>query len=480
MDDTHLPGRINGVLKDHLLVVVPVYANRIFYSIGFLSMVSLVWLILTGMVLVFWGPNWWLTTAWGLFTRSLHLWAAQAFIFFIFLHALIVFLTGAYKPPRRLTWVLGALMLFLAMFEAEFGYGLRGDFSSQWRSLQAADFYNGTGLGMIINNLNYAQIYGIHIVIIPLIIIVLLTAHYFLIRVMGIARPQNVESAYPLVKANHTVLLFRGLVLTAVLILLAKIFPSPLIIPTTIQSVAKTAPTLVAKTLVAEMAHSSATATYLDNIDPYTFDTRTVYIKIPYGQYLQLTGNPDAFSVFAGESSDVQKTQLAQAQNYYTTATTLADPSAGANPVYSVVSSLVKMAQAGIYEESLANQNTNAFNVTAARRFLSDTGVLEVKAEDLHITTDQYGMMREEQGYLPGAWWLVPIGVFNHTILANDPNGDRDGAEILAAMMFLLLAFPFIPVVNRIPEFLHLDRFIWGPPQLPKNPPPITENQPAP
>lgn len=431
-------------------------------------MVSLVLVIISGMALVFSGPNWWLTTSTGLFTRSIHLWATQAFIFFILLHALIVFFTGAYKPPRRLTWVIGSLMLFLAMFEAEFGYGLRGDYSAQWRSLQAADFYNGTGLGTFINNLNYAQIYGIHIIFIPLIILGLLFVHYFLIKVLGIARPKNSESKYPTVRANHMILFVRGFVLAAVIIFLAKVFPSPMIIPTTIQSVAKDAPTLVASTFVEEINHSSETATYLDNIDPYTFDTRTVFIKIPYEQYIEVTGGKNALQEFESESESVQQSMLSEAEDYYSNGDSLADPSAGRNPVYRVVNSLVKMAQSGLYEPALSSQNANKMDATYARRFLSDTGVLEAKAEDLNITTDQYGMIREEQGHAPGAWWLAPIGVLNHTVLANDPNGDRDGAEILGLSMFLFMAFPFIPGLNRIPEFLHIDRLIWGPGKKPK------------
>jgi len=59
----------------------------------------------------------------------------------------IVFLTSGFKKPRRLTWVIGALMFVFVIAEAEFGYVLRGDFSGQWRGLQGADFYNGTGIG---------------------------------------------------------------------------------------------------------------------------------------------------------------------------------------------------------------------------------------------------------------------------------------------------------------------------------------------
>src|ERR1039458_1493458 len=121
------------ILSNLMLQKVPSYGNKIYYSLGFLSMTSFLLLLISGLVLVLYGPAWWLTTATGLYFRSIHLWAVQAFILFICLHLLIVFLTSGYKPPRRLTWVIGVLMMFFVFLEAELGYGLRGDFSSQWR-----------------------------------------------------------------------------------------------------------------------------------------------------------------------------------------------------------------------------------------------------------------------------------------------------------------------------------------------------------
>lgn len=35
-------------------------------------------------------------------------------------------------------------------------------------------------------------------------------------------------------------------------------------------------------------------------------------------------------------------------------------------------------------------------------------------------------MLHEEAGLAPGAWWLAPIGILNHTVLAGDANGERD------------------------------------------------------
>ena len=156
---------------------VPSYGNKLFYSLGFLSMTSFLVLIITGTIMALNGPTWWLTSSLGGYLRSVHLWATQAFVLFILLHLLVVFFTSGFKKPRRLTWVLGVLMLFTVLVETEFGYVLRGDYSSQWRSLQGADFYNGSGLGKLINPLNFLQIYGIHIVVIPLTLLGLLGLH---------------------------------------------------------------------------------------------------------------------------------------------------------------------------------------------------------------------------------------------------------------------------------------------------------------
>ncbi len=448
-------------LKNLMLQEVPAYANKIYYSMGFLSMTSFVLLIASGAVLVFFGPNWWLTTQAGLVFRSIHLWSAQAFIFFIFLHLLVVFLTSGFKGKRRLTWVLGSLMLFFALVEAEFGYGLRGDFSSEWRSLQASDLYNGAGLGKFINNLNYAQIYGIHIILIPIIILGLLFLHYFLVRFLGIAKPYDPNAKYRMVKANHKVLFFRGAVLAAVIIVLALVFPSPLIIPTTIQSVAEDSPGLVATTLLSEMSRTSGTATYFDGIDPYTYDTRTVYISDPYAEYVQTIGAADMMAVFNSENAVTQNSNIQSAIQYFSNGE-LSDANASTtNPAISVVGTLVNMAKSGLYEGALNNESANGLNDTYVERFLSDTGVLEAKAQRLGITTDQYGMVHEESGGLPGAWWLAPLGLLDHTILATDPNQDRDGAEILGLLILLLIAFPYIPYVNRIPEKLRLAKRIW-------------------
>ncbi len=449
-----------SALNKMMIQDVPAYANRLFYSLGFLSMTCFLILVITGVVMAIGGPDWWLTNGLGKFFRSIHLWATQAFVLFIILHLMVVFFTSGFKKPRRLTWIFGALMFFFVLAEAEFGYVLRGDFSSQWRALQGADLYNGTGIGNWLNNLNYRQIYGIHLVLIPALIVVLLFFHYLLVRVLGIAKPYRAEVHVPTVKADHRRLFIRGGLLVGLVMLLAVFFPSPFLKPETAKSIAQADPKLVAQTFVKEFDHSSDTATYLDTIDPYKYDTRAIYIEQPYAKLVALEHQPNLLQSYAAEPAALQDSQLKQAQDYFDNSFP-AKPDPG-NPLETVFSALTNMAVAGLYEPSLNTASPSGDRTTYTIRFLADSGVLNDRAQALNLTTEQYGMLREESGKIPpGAWWLAPIGLLNHTVLAHDENGDRDGAIILGSFLLLLIAFPFIPGLNKLPDKLKVYKLIW-------------------
>ena len=468
MADEATPAEIKHPLLEGanqlMIEKVPSYGNKFLYSLGFLTMIAFVMLLVSGVLMTLFGPNWWLTSRLGGYTRSVHLWSTQAMVLFVILHLLIVFFTSGFRKPRRLTWVLGVLMMFVVLAETEFGYILRGDFSSQWRGLQGADFYNGAGAGGWINPLNYGQVYGIHIATIPLALLGLVGLHYLLVRVLGIAEPYRKDIVAPTVKANHTLLFVRAGVLLVVILGLAVVLPSPYLSPVTIQTIAKEDPNLFAQTVVHEFDGSSDTAGYMDNIDPYTFDSRAVFVDAPYQQLLAAQPNStDALAAFNALSADDQKAALQALSDYY--GGTNPDPNAvPTGPATDIVTSLTNMAAAGLYEPALLSTNlgTNQANLaTYGNRFLADTGALEEQASQLGITTEQYGMIREESGHAPGAWWLSPIGLLNHTVLANDDNGDRDGAIIFGSLLLTMLAFPFIPYVNRLPDVLKVYVLVW-------------------
>lgn len=451
-------------LKDKIYFQkMPAFGNKIFYSLGFLALTSLVMLIVSGITMAFMGPTWWLTSTWGVHLRSIHEWSVQAFIAILVCHFLVGFLTSAFQPPRRMVWVFGAIIFCLALIQTEFGFALRGDFSSQYRIISGADFWNGAHLGYFINPEIFSQAFAIHVAIIPITILGFFLLHYLLVHTYGISRPKRKDIDTRLVPANHTKLYIRGAVLVALIIGLAFVFPSPFVAPERITAVAQQDPALFNQTIMQEFDHTSGTATYLDSIDPYTFDTRQVYIITPYQEFTATTSTNDALAVFQNESSDIQQANIAEAEEYFN-ATSSTSTVPINNPVVTIVNTLTPMAQSGLYE-SVINQESPNTNYTYDLRFLTDTGVLDAEAGVLNMTTEEWGMVREETGSMkklpPGAWWFAPIGMLNSTILMNDPNGDRDAASILGGVMLLFILFPYIPILNKLPRLIPLARFIW-------------------
>ena len=63
----------------------------------------------------------------GLLFRQIHHWAAVVFTAAIVVHMGRVFLTGAFRRPRELNWMVGFALLLLALFEGFTGYSLPDD-----------------------------------------------------------------------------------------------------------------------------------------------------------------------------------------------------------------------------------------------------------------------------------------------------------------------------------------------------------------
>lgn len=405
---------------------VPSYGNKLFFALGFLALTSLVMLIGSGIVLAFMGQGWWLFSPWGIFIRSVHLWSVQAFIAVLVLHFLVAFTTSGFKAPRRAVWALGAAIFCLALIQTEFGYGLRGDFSSQFRAVSGADFWNGAYLGYWLNPLNYTQTFMLHVAIIPLAILGLFVCHYVLEHAFGISKPYRPDVKYTMVAADHRIMYMRGGFLVALILMLAFFFHSPYVPAVTIADVANDNPGLVVSTLQQEFDRTSGTATYIDSIDPYTFDTRLVYVVAPYRQYAPTS--------------------------------TTTDPAV-------MIAALLPVAQNGLYESLLNGENPGS-NSTYTLRLLIDMGVPEEKAASLNMDTEQWGMVKDETGSSwklpPGSWWFLPLAVLNSVFdLPNNPQGDKIAGETLGFFMLVFILFPYIPYLNRLPEKLRIAPFIW-------------------
>ena len=66
----------------------------------------------------------------GLLVRQMHHWAADIFVGSIVVHMARIFFTGAFRKPRELNWIIGTLMLILAILEGFIGYSLPDDLIS--------------------------------------------------------------------------------------------------------------------------------------------------------------------------------------------------------------------------------------------------------------------------------------------------------------------------------------------------------------
>ncbi len=167
---------------------LPEYAQGFSYTLGSLTMSSIVVLVLSGIILAANGPQWWTLSATGSFVRSVHFWSVQCFFLFMIVHLLRAFFTGAWRGGRARTWALGALALVVAIPTAFSGYLLRGDFFAQWNAVQAKDGVNALGFAWF-NVLNSGQMFGLHVVVLPLVLFAIVAVHIALVRVRGVVPP---------------------------------------------------------------------------------------------------------------------------------------------------------------------------------------------------------------------------------------------------------------------------------------------------
>jgi ubiquinol-cytochrome c reductase cytochrome b subunit len=167
---------------------MPEYAQGFMYMLGSLTASSFVVLVLSGVILAANGPATWSYNGPMRFAAAVHFWAVQAFFFFMMMHLWRVFFTGAWRGGRRETWLVGAVALIIAIPTAFTGFLINGDFYSQWNAVQAKDGLNATGLGWV-NLPSAGQMFGMHVVVLPLTLSVVIFGHIFRVRKKGVVPP---------------------------------------------------------------------------------------------------------------------------------------------------------------------------------------------------------------------------------------------------------------------------------------------------
>ena len=137
------------------------------------------------------------SVALGWFIRALHGWASNFMIAIVLIHMTQVFLFGAYKYPRELTWILGVFLLFMTLGMAFTGQVMRFDQDAYWGLGIGASIVSRVPIlgpwlvtlllgGPIIAGLTLSRFFTLHVFAIPALLIAFVSLHLLLVLKLGI------------------------------------------------------------------------------------------------------------------------------------------------------------------------------------------------------------------------------------------------------------------------------------------------------
>ena len=173
----------------------PFYVGSWVYIFGVVSIAGLMWVVGSGVVLALFGPQWWHQSGIGRFVNSLHLWSVQVFFIFMVLHLWGQYFMASWRDGRARTWMVGVVIFAFSIVTAFTGFISQQNFDGQWIAVNAKDATNAAGIGSFFNVLNFGQMYGLHIVLLPALVGSLVVAHVILVRMRGVVRPIEPKQA---------------------------------------------------------------------------------------------------------------------------------------------------------------------------------------------------------------------------------------------------------------------------------------------
>ena len=182
---TNLP--ISHLLPDRQ----PAYVGSWVYVFGVVTIAALAWVVASGVVLSIFGPQWWHVSRVGRFFNSIHFWSVQLFFVFMVLHLWGQYFAASWRDGRAPTWMVGVVIFAVSVVTAFTGYVAQQNFDSQWIAVNAKDALNSTGAGGYFNVLNFGQMYGLHIMMLPVLVSTLVVIHLVQVRKRGVVLPIN-------------------------------------------------------------------------------------------------------------------------------------------------------------------------------------------------------------------------------------------------------------------------------------------------
>jgi cytochrome b6 len=127
--------------------------------------------------------------------RNMHRWTSTLLLATVFSHMVIVFYLKAFQSPRKLTWWSGVSQLLMVFLMVVTGIVLPWDWRSYWSFAIWMDYVGTWTIGgesikaVLLDAFTLNAAYLTHILVIPLILAVVLSFHFKMIRRYGISKP---------------------------------------------------------------------------------------------------------------------------------------------------------------------------------------------------------------------------------------------------------------------------------------------------
>jgi hypothetical protein len=265
---------------------------------------------------------------------------------------------------------------------------------------------------------------------------------------------------------------------------LAVAFSSPDEKAMSLRDWADAAPSDVVATATAELAGTSASATYgppyNSNGDGQTLGPLPLQkwggVRIPVDSAQDLVVTPlHQVSGDAALAPALARWDAAPAEQRTAWASAYADAlakapngdpagvpaSAGYGPVPVMTQSFLDLARAGGLESVLGSPSFYGSDPTKALLLLSDGSHLEDQARARSLGGDQWGMMNETGNYPGQPWMWLYTFWYQVEPFASSDNADALVWGLMVVLTLLLALLPFIPGLRSIPRWIPVHRLIW-------------------
>lgn len=237
---------------------VPIHSHSIWYYFGGVSLFLFIIQVGTGILLLFYykastdlafeSVQFIMSKVqFGWLIRSIHAWAANLFILSVFIHMFSVYFEKAYRKPREITWITGALMFFLALGFGFSGYLLPWNQLSFFATKVGSDIVGAIPLigepvkifmrgGNDVTGATLSRLFGFHVALFPGIFTFLLIIHLVLVQRQGMSEPLEIEAKKPATEKKKMPFfpnfmlrdLLLWLIVLNILAILAVFFPAHL------------------------------------------------------------------------------------------------------------------------------------------------------------------------------------------------------------------------------------------------------------